>query len=137
MILRPPSYTRTDTLFPSTTLFRYVGERTCDAANAPRNAHDFHRRPRQFGSRCRLWKIPLRDASSQDGIVAPTVDGFGISRTYGAYGGATVYCRFAVGEEPRSAGVSRSGERGWGDRHRRSGKGAVGKGCVRTVRLRW
>src|SRR3546814_14000779 len=70
-----------------------VGERTCEAANAPRNAHDFHLRPRQFGSRCRLWKIPLRDASSQDGIVAPTVDGFGISRTYGAYGGATVYCR--------------------------------------------
>src|SRR3546814_762806 len=85
---------------------------------APRNAHDFHLRPRQFGSRCRLWKIPLRDASSQDGIVAPTVDGFGISRTYGAYGGATVYCRVAVGEEPRSAGVRRGGERGWGDRHR-------------------
>src|SRR3546814_6213450 len=64
MIRRPPRSTRTDTLFPYTTLFR-----------SPRNAHDFHLRPRQFGSRCRLWKIPLRDASSQDGIVAPTVDG--------------------------------------------------------------
>src|SRR3546814_20200504 len=101
MIRRPPRSTRTDTLFPYTTLFR-----------SPRNAHDFHLRPRQFGSRCRLWKIPLRDASSQDGIVEPTVDGFGISRTYGAYGGATVYCRVAVGEEPRSAGVRRGGEIG-------------------------
>src|SRR3546814_12448629 len=84
-----------------------ISDLSSDVCSADLNAHDFHLRPRQLGSRCRLWKIPLRDASSQDGIVAPTVDGFGISRTYGAYGGATVYCRVAVGEEPRSAGVRR------------------------------
>src|SRR3546814_16036410 len=74
-----------------------LGEGTGEADTAPRNAHDFHLRPRQFGSRCRLWEIPVRGTSSQDGIVTPAIDGFGIPRTYGAHGGAAVYRRVAVG----------------------------------------
>src|SRR3546814_15548435 len=120
MIRRPPRSTRTDTLFPYTTLFRSGG--VIDAIDVDRDG--------VFSPRT----IRRRAHSPQEGGTQANTAAIGESRRYpGEVDSAGDPCRFQLSLAKRLTGdrnflevlIPRSEER------------RVGKECVRTCRSRW
>src|SRR3546814_8786522 len=93
MIRRPPRSTRTDTLFPYTTLFRVDGERALGLEHAQRVAQWLHRNAEQAD------KIILRDKGArghllvdqplQDRPIGDVAEPFAVRRAL-----ASDFCRF-------------------------------------------
>src|SRR3546814_13344493 len=77
MIRRPPRSTRTDTLFPYTTLFR-SGIGCCDASKVVRVIDDGHEEV-GGGDQC-LLIVPPIDCSIVSGFVADHQGGIGLAR---------------------------------------------------------
>src|SRR3546814_2442884 len=60
MILRPPRSTRTDTLFPYTTLFRSIGEDALEVSLQPAQRRLLARQAEQFGTHVDKEFHPVR-----------------------------------------------------------------------------
>src|SRR3546814_11642815 len=118
MIRRPPRSTRTDTLFPYTTLFRSLG---VDVAVV--NELVAGRGDRSVRIHRGIAVIPDRMACIQHHLAA-SVQAAIISDV-----AAGIQGHRAVGGQPRAAVVGNGG--------RRSEERRVGKGCVSPCRYRW
>src|SRR3546814_13164401 len=130
---RPPGSTRTDTLFPYTTLFRSRGlekQVLADGVEArlvgeigQLELADAHRRHLAVEVDVDLAALVHRDG---DGIVR--------HRDAGLHDVAVAGHDVAVGAELQAAGAGVGGLAG---RQLRSEERRVGKGCVSTCRSRW
>src|SRR3546814_17427419 len=122
IIRRPPRSTRTDTLFPYTTLFRSCEGKRCKAIVFASSLNPVSADRYRF------------TAPSS----APIVKGFEASyRRMGA-----LKCDILISAHPDNAGAGRYGSgsgacRSYAERSRRSEERRVGKGCVSTCRSRW
>src|SRR3546814_6521260 len=65
MILRPPRSTRTDTLFPYTTLFRSIGEDALEVSLQPAQRRLLARQAEQFGTHVDKEFHPVRKRSEE------------------------------------------------------------------------
>src|SRR3546814_20054479 len=142
MVRRPPRSTRTDTLFPSTTLFRSYAEHGLQIGGGGRSrAEDIERRaPRieagvgqrdaaddrtvrsanRVQRRCQLRNLDLRLGEFGDGLAMGIV-------------GSDV----PSAQVPFKAAVDEISVGGLPRRDRRTEERRVGKECVRTCRSRW
>src|SRR3546814_13885864 len=112
MIRRPPRSTRTDTLFPYTTLFRSVMQSFCHTAAYPKpvDVKTHHELPAFISTR---GGVSLRPG---DGIIHSWLNRMLLPDTVGT--GGDSHTRFPIG-------ISRSEER------------RLGTECVSTCRSRW
>src|SRR3546814_18069957 len=124
MIRRPPRSTRTDTLFPYTTLFRSVGLVIAEQRRGQCKRDQAERR------RCR------HDAARHEKSPYPLPEGRRVSRA-GAAGHRSIPLSFRSAPESLAwaSGSSVDGNRALAVC--RSEERRVGKGCVSTGRTRW
>src|SRR3546814_5184470 len=89
MIRRPPRSTRTDTLFPYTTLFRSAELRTCPDGKPRRVLRFYHVRP--------LWRLkPTRNRRSRHGATPR----YYARADAGEYASGAEACRNLAGKRP-------------------------------------
>src|SRR3546814_13016802 len=115
MVRRPPNSTRTDTLFPYTTLFRSKAEQEMALHNLSKRYGIFYFYAQSCGA-CDIFAPILRSLADGSGfnVVAVSMDG-GPNRVFPNY----------VVDVGQHAKMGRSEER------------RVGKECVSTCRSRW